>query len=213
MARLMLVGATGLVGASVLSQALADRRVARVVAPTRRALAPHAKLENPVLDFEQLPRDAAWWAADAVVCALGTTIRQAGSQAAFRRVDYELPLEVAHLARAKGARAFVLTSSVGADSRSRSFYLRAKGEVENAIGRCGFPSYTIVRPSMLGGERVRSRPLERMGMTTMRTLAPLLPARWRVVSAEAVATALLECAIRARSGTTVVESDQILRYE
>jgi len=207
---LMLVGASGLVGGSVLHQALADRRVARLVAPTRRALAPHAKLQNPVVDFDALPPGASWWSVDAVVCALGTTIRQAGSQAAFRKVDYELPLAVARLARAQGARAFVLTSSVGADAGSRTFYLRVKGEVEDAIGGCGFPSFTIVRPSMLGGERAKSRPLERLGMTTMRALAPLIPARWRVVSAEAVATALLECAIRAKPGTTVIESEQIL---
>ena len=213
MATLMLVGASGLVGGSVLRQALADRRVARLVAPTRRALESHAKLENPVVDFDALPHDAAWWSVDAVVCALGTTIRQAGSQAAFRKVDYEFPLSVARLARARGTRAFVLTSSVGADAGSRTFYLRVKGEVEDAIGQCGFPSLTIVRPSMLGGERAQSRPLERLGMKAMRALAPLLPARYRVVSAEAVATALLECALRAKRGTTVVESEEILQYE
>ena len=212
MAKLMLVGATGLVGGLVLRQALADARVARVVAPTRRALAPHGKLENPVVDFDALPRDAGWWSVDAVVCALGTTIRQAGSQAAFRKVDYELPLAVAQLARVKGARAFVLTSSVGADAGSRTFYLRVKGEVEDAIGRCGFPSLAIVRPSMLGGERAESRPMERLGMKSMQALAPLLPARWRVVSAEAVARALVACAIRATPGTTVIESEEIPRY-
>jgi uncharacterized protein YbjT (DUF2867 family) len=209
----MLVGATGLVGGFVLRQALADERIARVVAPTRRALAPHGKLENPVVDFDSLPQDAEWWSVDAVVCALGTTIRQAGSEAAFRKVDYELPLAVAKLTRARNARAFVLTSSVGADAGSRTFYLRVKGEVENAIGRCGFPSFTIVRPSMLGGERAQSRPLERLGMKSMQALAPLIPARWRVVSGEAVATALLACAIRAKPGTTVVESEAIPRYE
>ena len=213
MATLMVVGATGLVGGFVLRRALADGRVARVVAPTRRALAPHGKLDNPVVDFDALPVDAEWWSVDAVVCALGTTIRQAGSQAAFRKVDYELPLAVAKLARARGARAFVLTSSVGADAGSRTFYLRVKGEVEDAIGRCGFPSLTIVRPSMLGGDRAQSRPLERLGMKSMQVLAPLIPARWRVVSAEAVAAALVECALRAKPATTVVESEQIPQYQ
>ena len=213
MATLMLVGATGLVGGLVLRQTLADRRVARVVAPTRRALPPHGKLDNPVVDFDSLPQDAEWWSVDAVVCALGTTIRQAGSQAAFRRVDYELPLAVAKLARARGARTFVLTSSVGADAGSRTFYLRVKGEVEDAIGLCGFPSYTIVRPSMLGGERAQSRPLERLGMKSMQALAPLIPARWRVVSADDVATVLVACALRTKPGTTVVESEEIPQYQ
>ena len=85
MTTLMLVGATGLVGGAVLAQAQSDARVSRIVALTRRQLPPHPKLENPLVDFEHLPADAAWWAVDAVICTLGTTIRKAGSQEAFRR--------------------------------------------------------------------------------------------------------------------------------
>ncbi|MDG2570606.1 hypothetical protein P7L87_23895 [Vibrio parahaemolyticus] len=87
MTTLMLVGATGLVGGAVLRQALADARLTRVVAPTRRGLPPHPKLENPVVEFEHLPADATWWSVDGVICTLGSTIRKAGSQEAFRRVD------------------------------------------------------------------------------------------------------------------------------
>ncbi len=89
MTDLLLVGATGLVGRAVLEQASADERVMRVVAPTRRQLSAHPKLENPLVDFENLPTCASWWSVAGVICTLGTTVRKAGSQAAFRRVDYD----------------------------------------------------------------------------------------------------------------------------
>ena len=92
MKTILLVGATGLVGQSVLASALADPRVTRLVAPTRRPLAAYPKLTNPLVDFDALPADAPWWSADAVICTLGTTIKKAGSPAAFRRVDYDYPL-------------------------------------------------------------------------------------------------------------------------
>jgi nucleoside-diphosphate-sugar epimerase len=103
--RLLLVGATGLVGQAVLAAALADERVARVVAPTRRPLPAHPRLDNPVVDFARLPADAPWWRVDAVICTLGTTLREAGSRAAFQQVDRDYPAAVARLARSHGATA------------------------------------------------------------------------------------------------------------
>jgi uncharacterized protein YbjT (DUF2867 family) len=163
MTTLMLVGAIGLVGGAVLRQAQGDVRVTRIVAPTRRQLPPHPKLENPLVDFEHLPADAPWWAVDGVVCTLGTTIRKAGSQEAFRRVDHDYPLAVARLARQHGARAFALNSATGADPHSRFFYNRVKGEVEEALRGVGFPSLSIVRPAMIGGDRDEFRPAEFVG--------------------------------------------------
>lgn len=133
MSRILIAGATGLVGRHALALALADPHVSRVVAPTRRALPAHAKLENPVVDFEALPAQAPWWSVDGVVCALGTTIRDAGSQAAFRRVDVDYVLAVAANARDAGARAFALNSSLGADAGARGFYLRCKGKAERGV--------------------------------------------------------------------------------
>src|SRR3990167_8718941 len=101
--RLLLLGATGAVGREVLAQALADSRVGEVIAPTRRALAAHARLRNPITDFAQRDAAAPWWQADAVVCALGTTIKVAGSQAAFAAVDRDLVIDTARLARQAGA--------------------------------------------------------------------------------------------------------------
>ena len=108
MTRILLAGASGMVGREVLRQALADRRIDEVVAPARRPLSASAKLRNPQVDFDKLPADAAWWRVDAVICTLGTTIREAGSHAAFRKVDLDYPLAVARHALAHGASAFVL---------------------------------------------------------------------------------------------------------
>ena len=209
MATLLLAGATGLVGSHALQQSLADTRISRIVAPTRRALPPHPKLVNPIVDFDGLPRDAPWWQVDAVICALGTTIRQAGSETAFRKVDFDYVLDVARLARMHGATAFALASSLGANAMSRNFYLRTKGETELALRGCGLASLTFVRPSMIGGERERARPLEHVGMQTMRALEPLIPRRWRVVPAERIAHALIEAALAATPGCTAIESEAL----
>ncbi len=206
----MLVGATGLVGGAVLQQALADARVTRIVAPTRRELPPHPKLENPVVDFEHLPADAAWWSVDAAICTLGSTMRKAGSQEAFRRVDHDFPLAVARLSRQHGARAFALNSATGADPGSRFFYNRVKGEVEDALREIGFPSLTIVRPALIGGDRSEFRPAEFIAMRLLRLAQLVLPRRYRVVPHERIARALLEAAITAAPGECIIESEAIV---
>src|SRR5688572_4654854 len=127
--KLLLVGATGLVGSHVLRQALTESRIDLVVAPARRPLPEHAKLHAPLVDFEHLPEDASWWQADAVVCTLGTTIKTAGSRETFRRVDHDYPLAVARLARRHGTPTYVLNSALGADAASRIFYNRVKGQL------------------------------------------------------------------------------------
>lgn len=209
--KLLLVGGSGLVGQQVLRLALADPAVSGLVAPTRRALASAAKLENPLVDFERLPADAPWWRADAVICTLGTTMAQAGSAAAFRRVDYDYPLAVARLARAAGAGAFVLNSSLGAAADSRVFYSRVKGEVEQAITALGYPSLTLVRPSLLdGGPRPDYRPGERIGLVVARVFRPLIPARYRAVATQAVARTLLAAALARKPGVQIIESERIV---
>jgi uncharacterized protein YbjT (DUF2867 family) len=209
MTTLMVLGATGLVGRFVLNQALANRRITRVVAPTRRPLPVHARLVNPQVDFEQLTEDADWWRVDAVVCALGTTIAKAGSKAAFYRVDHDHPLRAAQLARANGAHSYALNSSLGADAESRVFYARTKGELERDLQALGYPSLTFVRPGLIGGEREESRPAEQIGVMVSQWLRPLLPARYRVVPAERIAHHLLQAAVAARPGVHVVPSEFI----
>lgn len=211
MSRLMLVGATGLVGGHVLQQALADPRVAQVVAPTRRPLPAHPKLLNPVVDFRRLPAQAEWWAVDALVCTLGTTLRQAGSQQAFYQVDHDAVLEVAYLARRYGARSMAFNSALGADAGSRVFYSRTKGETERDLQAVGFASLTLVRPGLIGGARAESRPLERLAVVLTGLLQPLLPRRWRVVPAESIAQHLLRAATVAQPGVHVLPSEVLLQ--
>ncbi|WP_137918729.1 NAD-dependent dehydratase [Hydrogenophaga sp. 2FB] len=210
MKQLMLVGATGLVGSHVLQKALDDAAVARVVAPTRKPLAPHPKLLNPVVDFWRLPEDADWWAVDAVICTLGTTIRAAGSQTAFYKVDHDHPLEVAYLARRHGARAYAFNSALGADARSRVFYSRTKGETERDLQAVGYPSLTLVRPGLIGGRRQQSRPMEQLAVGVSKLVQPLLPRRYRVVPAERIAHHLLQAALTATPGVHVLPSEVLI---
>lgn len=197
-------------GGEVLRLALADARVKLLVAPTRRALPTHPKLLNPRVDFAQLPEDADWWAVDAVICTLGTTIKVAGSQAAFYRVDHDLPLKVGQLAQRRGARAYALNSALGANPASRVFYARTKGELERDLGALGFASLTFVRPGLIGGEREQVRPAEQLGVKLSQWLRPWLPRRYRVVPAERIAFHLLQAALTARPGVQVLMSEQLL---
>lgn len=208
--KLLLAGATGLVGSHVLAQALADPRIDAVFAPTRRALPAHPKLLAPTVDFEALPEDASWWPADAAISALGTTIRKAGSQEAFRRVDHDYQLAVARLASRHGTPAFVLNSALGADPASRIFYNRVKGELERDLASFDFASLTFVRPGLIGGERSESRPAERAALVTLRILGPLLPRAWRINPAERIAAAMIEAAIAAKPGRHVVSSAELV---
>lgn len=208
--KLLLVGATGLVGRHVLTLALADPRVEAVAAPTRRGLLPHPKLCRPQVDFNRLPQDADWWQVDAVICALGTTMRTAGSEEAFRRVDCDYPLTVARLARAHGTPTYVLNSAIGADANSRFFYNRVKGELEQALTGQGFDSLTFVRPGIIGGHRDEFRLGERIMAMGLILMGPLLPMHWRLNPAPQIASALLEAAICAETGVHVVTSDRMI---
>lgn len=188
-----LAGATGLVGRSVLEGLLADGSVAAVHALGRRAPAvAHPKLTLHVVDFAALPPLPPL---DEVYLALGTTIKAAGSQAAFRAVDFDANLSVARAALAAGARRAGLVSAMGADAKSRIFYNRVKGEAEQALSQLQFEGLVIARPSLLLGDREAlgqpRRPAERVVTVVSRLLGPLVPANYRPVNAARVARALL----------------------
>lgn len=207
--KILLVGGTGLVGSHVLRRALADQRVTSVVAPARRKLTEHPKLEAPLVDFDQLPAEAPWWQADAVICTLGTTMKQAGSREAFRQVDHDYPLAVARLARRHGTPTYVLNSAVGASSASRFFYNRVKGALEDDLATCGFASLTFVRPGLISGPRQQFRAGERAAERVLTLLGPVLPRRMRVNPADNIARALLEAAIEAKPGVNVIRSEAL----
>ncbi|MEH6566665.1 MAG: NAD-dependent dehydratase [Halopseudomonas sp.] len=213
---LLVFGGSGMVGMDILRQALADPAVARVVAPTRRplpvAVSHYAHLQNPQIDFAALPQEADWWQADAALCALGTTLKQAGSKAAFRQVDRDYVGTAARLALQAGTRTFVLNSSVGANPRSGSFYLRVKGEVEQDLMAMDFRSLTLIRPSLLdAGPRPDDRPGEVFGLLLSRSLKPIIPKRYRAIKTSDVAAAMLQAALMAPVGQQVIESSAIAR--
>jgi uncharacterized protein YbjT (DUF2867 family) len=200
MTRLLVVGATGLVGQQVVMQAIADPQISRVIALTRRSIPTCEKLENIVIDFDDMPDHADWWCVEAVVSALGTTRTQTKSPSTYRAIDYDYPLFVAQHARANGATRFALTSSLGANPHSRFAYTRTKGELESELGKLGFASLTIVRPSVLEGHREHQRADERTAQVIARILAPVLPLRLRISPASAVAALLIEGVVAAPAG-------------
>ena len=207
---LLIVGATGLVGRECVRRALGDPAFARVVVLTRRPFEMMPRppaLDAHVVDFERLDAHAPLFAVDAIICALGTTIRQAGSRARFRRVDLEYPLAVARIGLERGARHFLLVSSLGADARSRVFYSRVKGEVEDALLAMPYRAVTIARPSLLLGERAEFR----LGEEIAKRLAPLIPRAYKPVPATAVAAALVRAAREDRPGHRIIESAEIRR--
>ena len=191
----IVAGATGLVGGLLVEEILSRPGWAKVVTVGRRPTGrQHPKLEERVVDFAALgegllPR------ADAAFCCLGTTIKKAGSQEAFRAVDLDAVLHFARAAKMGGTDRFFVVTATGADARSRIFYNRVKGEAEEALRQVGFAVLGIARPSLLLGERAESRPGERVAVAVSRALGPLLSAfSARPIEARTVARALLAMA-------------------
>lgn len=210
----LLAGATGLIGSHVLKLLLAEDEWSRVVTVGRRPMPElHKKLEQRVLDLGELETVSDLPHVDDVFCCLGTTIKQAGSQPAFRRVDHAFILGVAHAGLHAGAKQFLLVSAIGADPGSRVFYSRVKGETESAIRRLAFQGVQILRPSLLLGERSEFRVGERIAMVVAPPLSLLLLGRlrrYRPIRAETVARAMVNLAREAPRGPNVFEYDAMI---
>jgi uncharacterized protein YbjT (DUF2867 family) len=171
----LLAGATGLVGAHALEGLLEAPDIGRVFAITRRPLGrEHPRLANRIVKFDTLETQLKGMSCHVAVCCLGTTIRQAGSEQEFRRVDVDHVLSFARVAKAAQAQRFVVVSSVGADPQSKNFYLRTKGEMEAALATVGFASLDILQPGLLLGLRHQTRPLELGAMLIMPLVNPFL---------------------------------------
>lgn len=214
MAIALLAGASGLVGSFLLRQLLAAPEYDRVIALGRRPLdLAHPKLTQVTADFAALDRVTADLRCDDAFCCLGTTIKRAGSPAAFRAVDHAAVLAFAWAARRNGARRFFLVSSLGADARSRVFYSRVKGETEEALEVLDFKTLAIFRPSLLLGPRREKRLGERIGAMVLWLAEPLLLGRlrqYRAIRAEVVARAMLRCSFgRDGQGVLIFPSDEI----
>ncbi len=200
----LLAGATGLVGGHLLKELLAAPDYGRVYALTRRPFNwEHPKLANRVVQFDRLADQLRGLVVHDAFCCLGTTIAAAGSQAEFRKFDLEQILGYARAAKAAQAQRFVIVSSVGADAASKNFYLRVKGELENALPAVGFTSLDILQPGLLLGWRREMRPVE----LAWRILMPvgnlfLVGSRepFRGIAAQKVALAMLGAARSGRRG-------------
>jgi uncharacterized protein YbjT (DUF2867 family) len=191
---ILLAGASGYVGNLALDALLDSADISRVYAITRRPLGrEHPRLANRIVQFEQMETQLKGLTCHAALCSLGTTMRQAGSEQAFRRVDFDAVLTFARTAKAAQAQRFVVVSAAGADPKSKNFYLRTKGEMEEALVGVGFPSLDILQPSLLVGWRGEIRPLELLGSVLMPLINPFLTGKrepFRAIPARTVAAAM-----------------------
>jgi uncharacterized protein YbjT (DUF2867 family) len=204
----VILGATGLVGTECVRQFASSDQFQRVVVLARRGVPERvaaSRVEAHIIDFERLEDAAEQFRVSHIVCALGTTIRKAGTQERFRRVDHDYPIDAARLGLRHGAHHFLLVSALGANARSRIFYNRVKGEVENAVRALPYRSITIVRPSLLLGERGEFR----LGESIGKLFAGITPRRVKPVHARRVAATLIRAALEDRPGVRVIESRDI----
>ena len=189
-----IIGATGLIGGHLLDMLLNDTSFTTVRILIRRPLEiSHSKLEKNLIDFSDMESfRLALEGTDVIFCCIGTTMKKMkGDQAAYRKVDYDIAVNAAKLGKANGCEKFVLVSAVGADSKSRNFYLRLKGETEEAVQRSGIESVYILRPSLLIGNRKEFRAGEKLATWLMPLFSFLLPAKYKPVKALDVARAMI----------------------
>lgn len=217
MTHIAIIGASGVVGSRALPLLLGRDDVERVVALGRRELPlQHPKLESRVVDLQSTEAIAAALPSPlgAALCAIGTTIKDAGSQAAFRAVDHDAVVAFARAARQAGAARFAVVSSLGASARSGNFYLRTKGEMEEAVTGLGFPRLIILRPSLIDdqGARARRRLGERLALPVARAVFSVIGKqhRYAPIPAEVIARAMVRLLFDgAEERLRVVESDAL----
>ncbi len=207
-----IIGATGLIGGELLNLLFDDDYFETVRVLIRRPFKrEHPKLEKKLVDFND--NDSLLVAldgSDAIFCAVGTTQKKVkGDKEAYRKVDYDIPVHAARFCKMTGCKTFVLVSSVGANNKSGNFYLKLKGEVEDAVKEVGIESVHIMRPSMLLGNRNESRPGEKIGQGVMKAFSFLLPSKYKPIQASDVAKAMLAVAKENKQGFFVYEHDQI----
>lgn len=211
----LIAGASGLIGQQLLPLLLASARYSRVIALVRKPLPlVHDKLEQLVVDFDRLTDYQSQLVADDVFCCLGTTMRQAGSREAFYKVDFTYVTELARLAASNFGGQLLVVSSLGADAQARAYYLRVKGEMEEAVRQTSFHAVHIFRPSLLLGHRPAPRLGERLVGGLLGLLQPLLLGSlrpYRAIAVDTVARAMLRAAKDDGGGIRIHRSDAIAR--
>lgn len=210
----VVAGSTGLVGSRLVQLLVAAPEYSLVVALSRRPAAEaRGKLQWRAADFDRLDRILGDVRGSETIpldvfCCLGTTIKVAGSEDAFRRVDFDFVVKTGRWARGASARRFILVSALGADAKSRVFYNCVKGDAEQALGALGLPSLVVLRPSLLDGERTEVRPGERLALKLTRPVRRLLPKSVRPVLDVDVAATMLSAA-RSDRAPLLIESAQM----
>ena len=210
----LILGASGLTGQHLLDLLLNDPLYVQITIYVRKPVhISHPKLVQQIVDFEQL--DSSVDATD-VFCCLGTTIKKAGSQDAFKRVDLIYPQKIAALQLAAGSQKFLVISAVGADANSSIFYSRTKGQLEKALTLLRYPCLCIFRPSFIMGDRAERRVGEKIGIFIAQLISPLLIGplkKYKPVSALALAKSMQDAAHKFSNGIHVITSDQSKSFE
>ena len=209
----VVIGATGLVGSALVHQLLSDDAFDRVRILVRRAVdLQHPKLEICITDFsdyEQYQQQLG--KGDCIFCCIGTTMAQVkGNKALYRTIDFDIPVNAARFGKAAGFQQYLLVSAVGANSKSRFFYTRLKGEVEEIIATFGFKSFHIYRPSFLLGNRIEERRGERIGIALFRFLQFLIPSNYKGIDVADVAKAMIRSAKQKLAGIHVYYYRQMI---
>lgn len=209
----LIAGATGLTGSKLVEVLLDHPEYDKVTVFVRRPLTlEHPKLEQIHVDYYRLADYAKHFQVEDVFCCLGTTIKKAGSQKAFRRVDYDYPVALAQLAKSAGAKNFLVVSAMGADSRSNIFYNRVKGQMEDSLKKMELPALHIFRPSLLLGDRKEFRLGEKAASLISPVFSPLLRGgmkKYKPIQAEQVAQAMFAAAQSESDGVHIYPSDEI----
>jgi uncharacterized protein YbjT (DUF2867 family) len=211
----LIAGATGLVGSSLLKKLLADDQYSTVVIITRKSMdVKHPKLIQKQIDFDKIESMKLDFQVDDVFCALGTTIKTAGSQDAFYKVDFTYVVNLGKWCASNGVQRFMLVSAMGSNLKSGIFYNRVKGEMETAVSELNIPQIQIFRPSLLMGDRKEKRGGEKVAQVVMGSLGflfigPLL--KYKAIHADVVAKAMIKSAQADAKGFAVFESDEMQR--
>jgi uncharacterized protein YbjT (DUF2867 family) len=209
----LIAGATGLIGRQLLKKLIADPWYSSVVVVSRKSIEERdSKVRNIVIGFDDLSEAKEKLVADDVFCCLGTTMKKAGSKEAFRKVDFQYPVDLARLTFHNGAKIFLLVSALGANKKSSFYYNAVKGEVEEAIGEFPFGAYHIFRPSLLLGERNESRPAEEAAKKVYKIFSFLIPEKFKGVEGSKVAAAMLYFAKSEGTGKFIHESQDLQRF-
>jgi uncharacterized protein YbjT (DUF2867 family) len=205
-----IAGATGLTGSHCLEQLLRNNRIEKVIAIGRRPSGvADPRLQEVILQNGKLPSPII---TDAFICCLGTTLSKAGSRAAFRAVDFDLPLYLAEQLLAGGCGKMAFISAMSANAKSVFLYNRVKGELETALKKLGFAALHILRPSFIGGNRKEYRPVEKIALPIFHLFGPLLKGSWqhyRVIEAKTLAAGLIAAILRPEKGQFIYLSEEI----